>query len=303
MGAYFGRRRAKRFVVRAVSRVGVRDQHERVAVLIATSHGRTSWLIRRALTSVYGQREVDPECVDVVVVDDNSDDGELEHVECGINDLRHQLDMSGAAFTTRVLRNRRTRGHSGTGAWNTGIDLLASSAEPPVWVAILDDDDEYLPLHLTRCLSCANPEIVGVFDRLQWVRAHAIEERPFTIDDLTPEAFFVGNPGVQGSNLFLRLELLIEIGGFDESLPNTTDRDLMIRALRHAEVRGQSVLALDTVGARYHDHDGRRVNTDLVCKRYGLDLFYAKHGPHFDGAALAASLERARLLFGYEQRG
>ena len=48
---------------------------------------------------------------------------------------------------------------------------------------------------------------------------------------LSPHDFLVGNPGVQGSNLFVTLEALMAAGGFDEALPSCTDRDLMIRLL------------------------------------------------------------------------
>lgn len=41
--------------------------------------------------------------------------------------------------------------------------------------------------------------------------------------------FLVGNPHVQGSNLFLRLGSLLEAGSFDEALQSCTDRDLCIR--------------------------------------------------------------------------
>ena len=47
-----------------------------------------------------------------------------------------------------LLRNARTRGHSGTGAWNTGLEALRAVSPPPEWVAVLDDDDEFLPGHL-----------------------------------------------------------------------------------------------------------------------------------------------------------
>src|SRR5438477_8694013 len=42
-------------------------------------------------------------------------------------------------------------------------------------------------------------------------------------------AALVGNPHIQGSNLFVRLNALLEAGAFDESLASTTDRDLCIR--------------------------------------------------------------------------
>lgn len=274
----------------------------RVGVVIATSGGRTAMLAERAAPSVYRQVGIDPAAVSVVVVDDNTDATELDRIDERVAAVRAGLGLGPEAFATTVARNQRTRGHSGTGAWNTGIALLAERAVRARWVAILDDDDEFLPHHLARCVAAARDGDVAVFERLEWVRAHGVEPRPFAIEDLVPEAFFVGNPGVQGSNLFVRLDTLLAIGGFDEALPNTTDRDLMIRLLRHARTAGETLVALSSVGVRYFDHDGPRVNTDLVRKRIGLDLFYAKHARDFSPALLASSLERARHLFGYEGR-
>jgi hypothetical protein len=277
-----------------------RPADDRVAVIVATSCGRTRLLVDRALASIYRQQGVGRGDVRVVVVDDNTDMTEFDRIAAAIVEVRIALGLRPEEFATTCTRNRRTPGHSGTGAWNTALDLLVATAEPPAWVASLDDDDEFLAHHLSHCLAAAGERHIGVFERLEWVRAGGVEPRPFTVDDLTPEAFFVGNPGVQGSNIFVRLDALVAIGGFDETLPNTTDRDLMIRLLRYASATGHTVTCLPSVGARYFDHDGRRVNTDLVTKRVGLERFYAKHARDFSPAHLAASIERAHRLFGYE---
>lgn len=272
----------------------------RVVVIIATSCCRTQMLLDRALTSVYRQQGVAAEDIEVVIVDDNTDSTEFERIGPAIVEIRNTRGLAPGAFATRCMRNMRTPGHSGTGAWNTALDLLAARAESPPWVAFLDDDDEYLPEHLARCLAATDDRSVAVLERLEWVRSGSVEHRPFTVDDLTPEAFFVGNPGVQGSNLFVRLNALVAIGGFDETLPSATDRDLMIRLLRHASTSGQTVKALPSVGVRYFDHDGPRVNTDVASKHLGLRRLYAKHAADFSAEQLAASLERAHRLFGYE---
>ena len=273
----------------------------RVAVLVATSGRRTAMLLERALPSVYRQVGVTPERVQVLVVDDNSDESELMRIRTGIEGVREALGLDASAFITTAVRNERTRGQSGTGAWNTGLGRLAGDVEPPEWVAILDDDDEFTTRHIGSCLGAARAGVVGIFEQLEWVRDAAVESRCFSAHDLTPEAFFVGNPGVQGSNLFVCLAALVAIGGFDESLASATDRDLMIRLLGYAKEIGASVCALPTVGARYHDHRGPRVNTDRARKREGLDRFFEKHESGFGPEPLAAALERARRLFGYER--
>lgn len=275
--------------------------HERIVVLIATSQGRTTTLLSRALPSVLRQQGIDRGLVRILIVDDNEDPAALDQIAFGTQRLRVEEGLASGELACALVRNRRTRGRSGTGAWNTGLELLSAEAEPPRWLAILDDDDEYLPFHLARCMraACA-PGVVAAFERLEWVRGARVDPRPFSAADLTPEAFFVGNPGVQGSNLFVECEALRAIGGFDESLHSATDRDLLIRLLRYTQETSQRVIALGSTGVRYHDHDGPRVNTDRVRKHAGLDRFYEKHASAFDERLLRASLDRANRLFGYE---
>jgi glycosyltransferase involved in cell wall biosynthesis len=256
-------------------------------------------LAERCLPSVYAQEGVDPTQIQVLVVDDNADGTEYARIATAIDELRRGLGLPASAFPTALIRNARTRGRSGTGAWNTGLDCLQNAGQPPTWLAVLDDDDAFLPHHLVACLCAADDGVAGVFERLEWVRSHGIEDRPFGVEDLIPESFFVGNPGVQASNLFVRLDAILAIGGFDEALPNTTDRDLMIRLLRHVEATGQIVRALPSVGVRYYDDGIPRVNTDLQRKAQGLDVFYAKYAAEFSAEQLHASQERARALFGY----
>ena len=50
-------------------------------------------------------------------------------------------------------------------------------------------------------------------------------------NDVSREDFFAGNPGWQGSNTFATVRSLIGIGGFDECLLCTNDRDLAVRWL------------------------------------------------------------------------
>lgn len=46
---------------------------------------------------------------------------------------------------------------------------------------------------------------------------------------LVAEPFLAGNPHIQGSNLFVRLDAVLAAGCFNEWLPSTTDRDLCLR--------------------------------------------------------------------------
>ena len=112
-----------------------------VAVLVATAN-RTHYLKSRTLVSV-GSQTRPP--VRLVVVDDSDAEN---------TDQTRRL-VEGWHFPSvnvDFLRNRRTKGAAG--AWNSGLDhLLRTSNVSPdqIYVAILDDDDEWLPHHLESC--------------------------------------------------------------------------------------------------------------------------------------------------------
>src|SRR5690606_6079843 len=106
----------------------------------------------RSLTSVYRQIGIDKSDFNVFVVDDNEKESEFSEIKKQIELLRNALNLKSSDFPTTVLKNNRTQFMSGTGAWNTGI-FEAYRQFPHGFVSILDDDDEYLPNHLTDCVT------------------------------------------------------------------------------------------------------------------------------------------------------
>lgn len=267
------------------------------SVIIATSHNRTDWLINRSLTSVYRQIGIDKSEWNVIVVDDNENEKEFYEIKKQIELLRTKLQLNETYFPTAVLKNTRTRHMSGTGAWNTGI-FEAYRRFPNGFVSILDDDDEYLPYHLTDCATVISENTVAVFQRLIWLNDDTSTMNvDLTKDKLTAENFFIGNPGVQGSNMFFKTQSLIDIGGFDETLPNTTDRDLLIRFLWKNDLNRIKVIG--TIGVNHYNHKREKVNNDILRKKQGLDLFYKKYKPHFSEEAYKKSLARAKAFFNY----
>lgn len=269
-------------------------------VIIATSQGRTDWLINRSLPSVYRQIGIDKSEWSVFIVDDNEAETEFAEIQKRIEHLRNTLQLNLTDFPTTVLKNTRTRFMSGTGAWNTGI-FEAYRLFPNGYVSILDDDDEYLPNHLTDCTSAISKSTVAVFQRLIWQNDDTSTMRvDLTKDQLTAENFFIGNPGVQGSNMFFKTQSLVEIGGFDETLPNTTDRDLMIRFLWKNDLN--KIEVLKNIGVIHYNHKKPKVNNDIPRKQQGLDLFYKKYKAHFSEEAYQKSLARAKAFFSYNPK-
>jgi len=270
------------------------------SVIIATSQKRTNWLINRSLRSVYRQVGIDKTEWNIFVIDDNEGDTELTEIQKQIEILRGDLNLSKVEFSTTVLKNKRTPFMSGTGAWNTGI-FAAYSLFPKGYVSILDDDDKYLPSHLNDCLTRISEGTIAVFQRLIWQNDDTSTMRvDLTKEKLIPQNFFIGNPGVQGSNMFFKTKSLIDIDGFDETLPNTTDRDLMIRFLWKNDLN--KIEVIESISVIHYNHKKQKVNNDLERKQQGLDLFYKKYKFHFSEEAYQKSLTRAKAFFNYNPK-
>lgn len=270
------------------------------SIVIATSQKRTDWLINRSLTSIYRQIGIDKTQWNVFVIDDNIVETELAEIQKQIVHLRNTLQLNPTDFPTTVLKNIRTQFMSGTGAWNTGIFEIYRLS-PRGYLTILDDDDEYLPNHLIDCENAINENAVAIFQRLIWQNDDiSTMNVDLTKKQLTAENFFIGNPGVQGSNMFFKTQSLVEIGGFDETLPNTTDRDLMIRFLWKNDLN--KIEVIENIGVIHYNHKKPKVNNDFPRKQQGLDLFYKKYKAHFSEEAYQKSLARAKAFFSYNPK-
>ena len=295
-----------------------------VVIVIATSGGRTDVLMERALRSVYLQEGVIPH--HIYIVDDNPklENGYSEEygaIRAGVRRLWEEvlrpryerLPKENAPrfenyFHTSVIPNTRTVGCSGTGAWNTAAMHALQYTRP--FLAILDDDDEWEPNHLATCLEFARPEqtrrekkCVAVVSGMRRVGEPGgkTEDFQLTSETFTRERLFEGNPGFQGSNIFMELRTFWDIGGFDESMRSGTDRDLGIRLLECVKRRKRRYIAFtDRVTVIHHAGDSKRVSNDPGSKQHGLDTFYRKYWHTFRETQRGNSLKRARELFNYK---
>lgn len=259
-----------------------------IAVLIATC-GRPGLLVQRSLTSVQRQTR----CPDFLVVVDDSDPTVRPDNRNIVNDIR----LRGARIV--YIPNTRTRGASG--AWNTGLEWLRRHAGKPnnVFVAVLDDDDEWRPEHLELCVQAARAAsldmVAPTIVRVSASQADHTQRPPAALD---PGLFLVGNPHIQGSNLFVRLTALLEAGAFDESLTSATDRDLCIRLADLGWVR-YAPLTSPTVRHHADVHRPRLSFPSGDPKKRGLDRFWTKWAGRMTPAQREACLARAKSFFGW----
>jgi len=284
----------------------------KIYVIIATSNKRNELLITRSLLSVYKQKISDKTTVKIIIVDDNlrkkglNYSEEFESIKNNIDLLRHNLNIYDKNFETYLIPNTRTQYKSGTGSWNTGI-LKVKELEKEnqnVFISILDDDDEYNDGYMLKCIEIIiKNKIIAIFPRIEWKFK---EKEPVNNllqkQQLTAENFFIGNPGVQGSNMFFELNTIININGFDENLESTTDRDLMIRFLLYVKQNNlfEQIYVIEEYLVMYYNHLNERITTNFEKKKKGLDLFYKKYKHLFSDEIFLLSLKRAKRIFNYE---
>lgn len=263
-----------------------------VAVIIATKN-RPTLLGNRALSSVLKQSQL-PNYL--IVVDDSSDRTARQQNKMIVDSI------SSNNFKIEYLMNKRTYGASG--AWNTAIEYLSTKVTNPVdsqFIAFLDDDDEWHFDYLESCLSVVstyNCNMVATgFNRYENGTRVPIEcSSPESLND---DLFLCGNPGIQGSNLFLSLEVVLMAGCFDERLPSCTDRDLCIRLSELDLVKYQSINK--PLLNHYADNDRQRLSTpNSQSKRKGLNVFWLKYYGRMSSEQRQAFLERSKRLFGWQ---
>ena len=178
-------------------------------VVVVATHNveRLGFLTGRCLPSIAKQTfKADL----VIVVSDNDPSADFlndDHIRsCFDADDRKKVCL---------IPNNRTRGNSGTGSWNSGILSALASFGHDCWVAILDDDDEWNINHIESCLKAANENCMWVVSGIVRISSSGRRYENLLESKPTADDFFTANPGIQGSNLFVRVSALLGAGLFE----------------------------------------------------------------------------------------
>ncbi|MSQ47316.1 MAG: glycosyltransferase family 2 protein [Deltaproteobacteria bacterium] len=178
----------------------------RVTVVIPTYNRRD--LVREAIASVTAQSYPD---VEVIVVDDGSDDGTAEVVR----------RFAGVQYVYQENRGVSV-------ARNVGVARARGEL-----IAFLDSDDLWQPDKLTHQVACfeQNPDVrICQTDEI-WIR-NGVRVNPHHKHRKTGEDIFARSLErclVSPSAVMMRRALWEQVGGFDETLPACEDYDLWLR--------------------------------------------------------------------------
>ncbi|GIK54141.1 MAG: hypothetical protein BroJett014_31140 [Planctomycetota bacterium] len=269
-----------------------------VVALIAT-RGRFDLLRARGLPSILAQSRRPDRLV--IVVDQTKEDFPEPDRKAMAKQIQ---DQCGDRPIVTVIRNRRTPARA-AGAWNTGIDQLHRDASivrsADLWfVAVLDDDDAWAPDHIEACLDAAIARDLNMVAS-GLIRHADVDDpgHPHSIPTrLDARDQFVKGQHIQGSNLFVRIDVMLMVGGFDEHLPSCTDRDLCIRLADLPALRFGST-SKHTVHHYADPREDRLSAPASTSKLDGLTRFWRKHASRFDEASREAAAKRAVELFGW----
>jgi len=228
----------------------------RIAAVIVTCNRIE--LLSRALNSIKGQSRKP----DFVYIISNSTASNF-----------HKEQKLCADFSFQIFKNYRTENYAG--ALNTAIEQIikANGISEDVYFASLDDDDEWLPnyLHEITINNTNNYDIlVGNI-----LRSSNTENNLLVLpNDLSEKNFLIGNPGISGSNTFVKLITLLKSGAFDEGLSATIDRDFFVRVFLQ---KPSYKIVNKHLVTQHTDNDRERVTTNRTKKEESLRVFFYKY--------------------------
>jgi glycosyltransferase involved in cell wall biosynthesis len=244
-----------------------------VSVYVATRNRAA--LLPRALESVWAQQGV---AVDLVVVDDASDDGTPQLLDQWaaqgkLRWFRHERPLGACAARNRALREARAP-----------------------HVAGLDDDDEMLPGRLAALLGALQPQDAFVCAS-DWFAAPGAPPR-LRVAPARIDAAAILSRNVAGNQVLAERAKLLAVGGYDESLRAAQDHDLWIRlVLAHGPARG-----LRRPLQRIHVAAAADRISGSAARRAGYWAVYRKHRARMDAAARGAHLYNLRRRNGRATR-
>ena len=279
--------------------------------LMAT-HQRKKLLAERSLPSMLRQTHA----LDCILIVSDDWDGEDPTTESDITMMKEAF-AHGNNWSIHTLprihylQNRRTRGASGMGAWNTGIMYALAQFGSDCWVATLDDDDEWMPDHIKACLSARgaapSPDTVEfVATMLHWLRPEGQNQRLVVHSTPVPAALPLGEEfllmtGIQGSNFFVRMQTLLKSGCGDEAMLSPVDKDLAIRIVDLLHTTGSHAYTSTEKKTVRHYAEDLRVRTSnpgSVATAQGVRNFYYKYAHRMSPAIKERYAERVRDILG-----
>lgn len=204
--------------------------------------------------------------VEVLAVDDSGDDRARAVV----------ASAPGRGKSVRYLHN--VDGQGASSSRNLGAEQAGGD-----WLAFLDDDDLWLDGYLEAALAALQADPAdAVFTQLDWFAGAG---RPLSTR-LRAQDVLARNPGVSGSNILIRRSSFLAMGGFDDQMWVSNDKDFLVRMLD----AGLSYTVVPEPLVHWRTHDASRLTRPSQRRIEGLRRYYLRYRSRL------SLRNRARLL-------
>lgn len=229
-----------------------------VSIIIPTYSRPTK--LKDAIDSVLNQTY---KRIEIVVVDDNSPN---------TKERNETEDLIKRVGDSRLVYICHDKNKGANAARNTGIKKCSGD-----YIAFLDDDDRYAPSKIEeqiRAIEIIALKFVGgsfsftgavrlgdkIYPDSKWMST--TNEKLFY-----PDPYLIFSKNFIGSNSFIMVDRqsILDVDGFDESLPSCQDWDLFIRL----SLRGVKMVGVNLPLVEYYAHDEPRITNDLSKKVHG----------------------------------
>ena len=194
-----------------------------VSIIIPT-YNATENLIR-AIESALRQTYTN---IEIIVVDDNNPDSHGR-------ELTEKM-MKNYSNVPNVFYYQHDKNKNGSAARNTGLKFAKGD-----FICFLDDDDEYLPTKIEQCVGVLlnDFDYDAVYSNILMCRNNKVtiffkaKSEGLIWKDLLLDEGLMGS----GSNIFIRREVIEDIGGFDEEFIRYQDVEFMLRVTRSHKIK------------------------------------------------------------------
>lgn len=151
-------------------------------------------------------------------------------------------------------------------------NLGATLAETK-YIAFLDDDDLWESEFLENALmSIISKDLDCVLGRIDMLKNGNILKFLNATNYLNKESFLVMNPGATGSNILIKKETFLAIGGYDVALPPAEDGALLYELI----LKGYKITVNEKAVCIMRMHDGVRLTNPSTAAN-GYRQFYLKY--------------------------
>lgn len=205
-------------------------------------------LLKEALASVFKQRICPYE---IIVVNNGQHELGLPP-EIGSRVTIHNIEARAGASRARNFGARQASG-----------DYLAFLDDDDLW-----GDERYLSRALEKIRGGAKCLVCPLFKK----NNGSLKPYKNPAGQLEIKKILAFNPGVIGSNIIIEKKLFFEIGGFDEKLPTSEDKSLIIEVLKS----GNETKTVEDNFVVYRTHGAKRLS-DAAGLISGISAFIKKY--------------------------